>query len=628
MDPWKTDTAAIEERVVSEEKTEALVEQLGLWNQAYRDGKPLISDREYDDKVEELRTLDPDHVYLHTVEAESFDNKGQVRHAKPMLSTEKAYDRETLQRWLDRCLKAADQLGLPAPTIRVTPKLDGAAGHDNGTVLATRGNGLVGYDITEALHRGVVPIGGRGLGLGEIVMAQTYFETALADEFEHPRNLVVGILGSDTLSEPAKKALDAGQVHFVPYVNLACWRGDHQRFLEDLDTIRHDLRGQVDYALDGFVAEAEGEALREHMGATNHHYRWQIAIKERGETAETIVRAITWQTGRTGNVTPVLEVEPTRVSGATIQRITGHHAGLIKAQQIGPGARIQIIRSGEVIPKLEQVLEASDEVTVASECPSCGGALSWRNDFLVCTNHDACPAQVVNGLRHWFKMLGSADWFGPKSLQRLVDGGFDSLEKIYGLTEADCLNLDFGPGQSANFVEALATSRQTEVEDARFLAAFGIADLGLGDSRNLLRQFPLESLGELQAETLEAVHGFGTITSVRITEGLQARWGTIEHMLNLGFRLLPTPLAAAQEAVESPIAGKRIVFTGKMLLGTRDEMQAGARALGADVLSSVSGKTQILVAGEKASSGKIAKAEAAGAQILSEQEYLSLIGQA
>ena len=350
---------------------------------------------------------------------------------------------------------------------------------------------------------------------------------------------MVGILGSDTLSAPAKRALDAGKVHFVPYVNLACWRGDHEQssmnstpsgtiFGAKWTTPSMDLLPRLKASVCG------------NMGATNHHYRWQIAIKERGETAETTVRSITWQTGRTGNITPVLEVEPTRVSGATIQRITGHHAGLIKALQIGPGARIQIIRSGEVIPKLEKVLEPSSSVTIVSQCPSCGGPLTWRNDFLVCTNHSACPAQVVNGLRHWFKILGSADWFGPKSLQRLVDGGFDSLEKIYGLTEADALNLDFGPGQSANFVEALRISRQTEVEDARFLAAFGIPDLGIGDSRNLLRQSPLESLGTLQAETLEAVHGFGAITSVRITEGLQARWSTIEHMLNLGFRLLPT----------------------------------------------------------------------------------------
>jgi DNA ligase (NAD+) len=398
--------------------------------------------------------------------------------------------------------------------------------------------------------------------------------------------------------------------------------------LSNLDEIVGRLKESVDYMLDGMVAVALGDELRVHMGATSHHYRWQIAIKERGETAETVVERVVWQTGRTGNVTPVMEVAPTRISGATVRRVTAHHAGMIRDHHIGTGARIRIIRSGEVIPKLEEVLRPSLDLRIPSACPSCSSVLTWQKDFLRCTNHTDCPAQVVQGLRHWFRILETADWFGLKSLERIVAGGYRSLESIYAMQEADFVALEFGPVQSRNFVAALETSRRTPIDDARFLAAFGIADLGMGDSRNLLRHFPLKTLSELTEERLVEVKGFGAVTSKSIVEGLARRWSTIEHMLTLGFELEATPLEIDEVVVESPVAGLGIVFTGKMLSGDRKEMEARARELGARVQSSVSKNTDLLVTGEKPGASKLKKAEALGTRHLQEAEYRDLIGEA
>jgi len=605
---------------------DSLVQRLDRHNAEYRAGCPTIADSEYDALVEELRSAAPDHPLLHQVEVESFDNKTRVRHPTPMLSTNKAYTPQELQNFVDRVHKAAADLGADVPAFRVTPKLDGLAGRDDGEVLATRGDGQSGFDVTEAFARGVVPVGGRAPGVGEIVMAQSYFTKVLSKRFDHPRNLVVGIISSDTLSKDAAAALESGSVHFVRYDTLPRWTGTGAELIARASEITEELRVAVDYPLDGMVAEVMDPAIQTHMGSTHHHNRWQIALKERGETAETIVQEVLWQTGRTGKITPVLQVDPTRLSGATISRITAHHAGAVRDQAIGPGARIEIIRSGEVIPKLEKVLIASQQVSLPETCPSCAAALRWDNDFLRCPNAETCPAQVVHGIRHWFHILGNADWFGIKTVERLVAGGFTSLEKVYAMTGLDLYRMGFGPGQTDNLLGALEISRRASIPDARFLAAFGLADLGIGESRNLLKRFPLASLATLRAEELKAIKGFGDVTSERITEGLKARWSTIQHMLNLGFTLEPTPLVSEKEAFEGPIAGKNIVFTGAMELGTRSAMKAQAQELGANVQSAVSKNTDLLVHGSKPGGSKFNKATHLGIETLDERAYLTRIG--
>ena len=603
---------------------ERRVTELRAHNAAYRAGAPTIGDVEYDALVEELRALDADHPWLHQIEPEEMSGT-KVKHGSPMLSTEKAYDRDALARWVERVQKAAAELGVTDIEYKMTPKLDGLAGKDTGGVFATRGNGRVGTNITYAFERGVVPVGGRNQGVGEIVMSLSWFQENAAGLFDHPRNMCVGIISADVVNATGLKALEEGAVRFVPYTTLPTWRGDGEELIGRAGDITEELREQVDYALDGMVVEATHSALKAHMGATSHHNRWQIAIKERGETAITTINAITWQTGRTGNVTPVLLVEPVKVSGATIGRVTAHHAGMVRDLKLGSGARIQIIRSGEVIPKLEEVLDEAETVTLPSECPSCGNGLKWANDFLNCDNGTGCPAQVETGIRHWFKTLGTADNWGPKTITRVVAAGYGTLEQLYALTEQQLLDLDFGGGQTANLLAALQLSRGEQVEDARFLAAFGIKDLGVGDSRKLLAAFKLEELEELTEAQLSAVKGFGDVTSHSIVRGLQARWPTISHMLALGFNLEATPLASSAPTVSSAIAGKKVLFTGTMASRSRDDMKEEARTLGATVASSISKSLDLLVIGAKASAAKVKKATDAGVQVLTEEEYQALL---
>ncbi len=605
--------------------TEQLAALLQKYNDAYRSGQPLVDDATYDRLVEKLRGLDPQHPYLKQVEPETLPGRREARHPEPMLSTEKAYDRDQLERFVNRVLKEAVIIGVHSVTFKVTPKLDGLAGRDDGQVLASRGNGLVGYDISTAFDKGVVPVGGRGHGLGEIVVVKSYFDAQMADRFEHPRNMVVGIISSDTLNEDAQQALAEGQVRFVPYNQLPAWQGDGRRLLDELDRIRLEVLSDVDYPVDGLVVEVNNPEIKAHMGATAHHYRWQIAVKSRGETSVTTVNQIHWQVGRTGNVTPVMEVEPVSLSGATIRRVTAHHAGMVAKQMIGPGAKIEIIRSGEVIPKLERVVEPVKEVTLPQLCPACGLELTWRGDFLRCT-HMNCPAQTRQRISHWFRVLGTADWFGIKTIEKLVEAGYDSLEKIYAMAESDFVDMGFGPVQSRNLMQALMVSRTKSVEDWRFLAALGVPDLGVGDSRKLLRQVEIDKLVGIDADRIAQIDGFGPITSSAIAQGLEEVRDTFLHLMSLGFNLERSPLSAEEKFIQSPVAGKKIVFTGKMQRGSRDAMKAEAQRLGATVQTAVNKATDLLVCGEKVGQTKLDKAARLGIRRLSEEEYYQLIG--
>ena len=606
------------------DRIDKIVQTLKDYNEAYRKGSPIVSDAAYDQLVEALRNRDPDHPFLHAVEPEAFSGKKEIRHPMPMLSTDKAYTKKALERFVARVSKAAKATLIEDIVYRVTPKLDGLAGRDDGRILASRGNGEVGYDISNVFLKGVVPVGGRGLGVGEIVIKKSYFNEHLSAAFEHPRNMVVGIVSSDTLNEFAQKALEDQAVHFVPYSRLAFWEGDADILLRDMDAILTDLAGQTDYPMDGAVAEVTSPEIRDIMGATAHHYRWQIAIKTKGDTAVTEVDAVTWQVGRTGNVTPVMEVKPISLSGATIRRVTAHHAGMVRKEKIGRGSQIEIIRSGEVIPKLEKVLNPSQDVVLPSVCPVCQTPLVWRNDFLKCDNR-LCRAQMEQGISHWFKTLGNADWFGIKTIRKLVENGYDCLEKIYALTEAEFINMGFGPVQSKNLAEALDISRNKPVEDWRFLAALGISNLGTGDSRKLLSHMSLQDLLAADRSRIENINGFGGITSLSIHKGIQDLRETIDHMLALGFNLVISPLVHEMQPAESIIAGKGIVFTGKMRHGSREVMQSDARRLGARVQTAVSSTTDMLVCGGKVGAAKIAKARTLNVTILSEDDYIAVI---
>jgi len=611
---------------------EQLLEFLQICNALYRSGEPLISDTDYDFIfLAELRKRHPHHPYLETVEPEVIAVGKTVTLPEPMLSTEKTYTKSGIEKWLSRLEKAAKDLDVDFSTlmIRATPKLDGYAAYDDGKILYTRGDGRKGTDISRVFERGLI-VGGngqRGLGAGEIVVSQTYFNTYLADYFENSRNFQASIIKEKELEQHALEAIQNHAAVFFPFSQLPAWQGTAAEMLADFDHVAKSVYALVDYDVDGVVFELIGnEQIKKHLGATRHHHRWQIAYKNNVETAEVIVLNVIPQTSRSGRVNPVAELTPTKLSGAMISRATAHHYGMVKDLRIGKDALIELTRSGMVIPKIERVITPAKSLEIPNICPSCKSELAWDSDYLYCLNTTKCPAQIENTIEHFFRTLANVDGFGQKTVEKLHASGIDSVYAVYQLNMEQLQAMGFGDKTAQNLLDQLHRSRTEAIEDWRFLGAFGIHRMGLGNCERLLQHHHLLDIFNLTVEDVMNIEGFADKTSAAVVECLAKIKNDFMQIYQLGFNLIPTPLIAEQQQNISPISGKIIVFTGTMVRGKRDDMSKEAKRLGAKVASSVTGKTDFLVTGSDVGAAKIAAATEKGVRVIGEEEYLGLLG--
>ncbi|MEQ1530740.1 MAG: helix-hairpin-helix domain-containing protein [Methylococcales bacterium] len=606
-----------------------LLEFLQLSNALYRGGAPLISDYLYDSVfLAELQKRDPQHEFLQAVEPElSFAGK-TVTLPEHMLSTEKAYSRNAIEKWLARIEKAAQECQVQPENLqfRATPKLDGYAAYDDGHALYTRGDGRKGTDISRVFERGLQVAGNglRGQGAGEIVVSQSYFNTYLAEYFENSRNFQASIIKEKDLEQHALEAIQNQAALFYPFAQLPNWTGSAADLSSNFSDIVEQVLGFVDFDVDGVVFEVTDEVVKQYLGATRHHHRWQIAFKNNIESAEVQVLSVTPQTSRSGRVNPVAELEPTKLSGALISRATAHHYGMVKELGIGPGTVIELTRSGLVIPKIERVIRPADP-QIPEHCPSCGSDLVWDSDYLYCLNSIQCPAQIENSIEHFFRTLANIDGFGQKTIEKLHAAGVGSVYAVYQLTVTQLQDMGFGDKTAQNLLAQLQRSRMEAIEDWRFLGAFGIYRMGLGNCERLLQHHQLLDIFNLTIDDVIAIEGFAEKTGALVVSCLAGIKEDFLRLYELGFNLVETPPAVQQQATLSAIAGKTIVFTGTMQHGKRDDMKKEAKRLGAKVAGSVTGNTDFLVTGTDVGVAKINAASEKGVQVLSEQEYLALM---
>ena len=612
-----------------EHSWEELETLLKVANALYRSGYPIIEDETYDEYLNYFKTHDPDNPYLLNVEPEVLIDSKTVRLPKKMLSTDKAYSFEEIKKWTERITKAASEIDFDQNLIRirVTPKLDGYAAYDDGITLYTRGDGTRGQDITRAFERGlkVAENAGRGLGPGEIVIKKSYFDEVLSEKFENSRNIQAAIIAEKKVDEDVQKAIDEGACVFYPFSLLENWTGSIEELLSNFESILEDIWNSVDFDVDGLILESTNEPIKEHMGSTRKFHRWQIAFKVNDATAEVEVLEVVPQTSRTGRVSPVAVLVPTKLSGATLSRATVHHYSMVKTKGVGPGAIIKLVRSGLVIPKIEEVIKPA-EPELPKNCPSCGAHLIWEGDHLMCPNKSDCPAQTENTLIHFFKTLGNVDGFGPKVIEKIANQGIKHIHEIYQIPKDQFVEFGFGDKTSQNLIDQLQVSREIEIEDWRFLAAFGVTRLAGGNCEKLLQHYDVVQVFEISVEDMVKIDGFAQLSAEAIVEGLANVREEFFKVYSLGFNLSVTPKESDRESSDSPIAGAVVVFTGSMQQGSRDDMEKNAKALGAKVAKSVTGKTTFLVTGDKVGETKIKAARDKGVKVLTEQEYLNLIG--
>ncbi len=615
-----------------------LIEFVTRLNESYRHGDPLITDAEYDHVVlAELEQRDPENEFLNKVEDEGASSVAEgktVTLPATMLSTNKAYGKDPIDAWINRLSKAANEVNLPIDDIilRVTPKLDGFASYDDGERMYTRGNGIRGTDISYVVKHGLKRYRGaeRGLGAGEIVVDPIYFNDHLSDDFSNTRNVIAGVL-REKPEATVQKAISEGGVVFAPFASLDAKECSIAEFNRDFDEIIDTAKKTVNFDIDGVIIEVTNNELKQHMGATQKAHRWMIALKENEAPVSIKVLSVTPQTSRKGRVVPVLELEPTVVTGVTVSRVTGHNYTNIQESSIGSGAVIKLVRSGLVIPKIVGV-EQQSSPDIPDDCPSCGESLVWGNESdgtemdLVCENTESCPAQALKRLLHWFTTLENIDGFGPSTIEKLSASGVKSIPEIYKMSALDFKRIGFGDKTSENLVSELERSRTEAVEDYRFLAAFGIRTLGRSMGEKILSHHRIDDIFELSVDDLITIDKVGKKKAECITHGLAHIQDSYRMLKSeLGFNLIVTPLLSEKETLSNPIAGKTLVFTGTMLEKSRKEMTNEAKALGATVGSGVTGNTDFLVIGEKVGASKTNAAKKHGTTILTEKEYISLL---
>ena len=634
-----------------------LAELLAHHNHRYWDlHAPEISDYDFDRLVNALRAVAPHHPVLDSM-GPSLSGKG-VKHKVPMLSLDKCYSDDDLDKWATTFVGDAVMM----------PKFDGIAcslHYDSKGVLVravTRGDGVMGEDITvNAREIADVP---RTLHApqsvevrGEVFMRLSVFAKYKAEGMANPRNLAAGAIKQ---KDPKKSA--AYGLNFAGYDVVGTNAKTHDEELKwlvaagfspiDYEVVpKADLRAayqrvaakrpSLDYEIDGVVFKTNRNDEQDRLGCTAHHPRYALAYKFQGDSGTSVLRAVEWSVARTGAITPVAVVDPVSLSGVTVTRASLHHPGFITKLGLSLGAEVVMMRRGGVIPNVEFVSKAGDTpVALPAACPACGSPTVMRDDFLFCTTPKTCRGVQLGMLGHFAAstdMLG----FGDTILQQAFDAGFlRSVKDFYTLKATDLASLDRCGDKVAQKLVKEVDKRRT-LDLATFLRALGIPDLGKNVSKILAEKYQtLDAVLAVTEAEFSQVHGIGAVIAHNVVQGLKDNADLIHDLrayVTLSAPLAVAPGAAAGGAATGAFAGMTFVFTGKMATLERKGAESLVATMGGAALDAVNKALTYLVVGdlkkpgEKSTKEKAAdKLVAAGStmKIISETDFLSMVDDA
>ena len=628
-----------------------LAHELMRHKRLYYAGHPEISDQDYDKLEDELRKLSPEHPVLDFVGTDITSTSAKASHEIPMLSLQKAYDEKTLFSWKGK----HEVVGCW--------KLDGnslALIYENGrlTMAKTRGNGRIGEEVTDKA-RWVGAINPKLKEDGNVeVRGELFCRLASFGELSsemvrlglerpsNPRNIVAGILGRKTHGDLARffdfcafevipkdqKLRFSSEWQKIEWLKQAGFALPGPRLLSDesdvatyLEEVKDIMEGD-DIMLDGAVFTYNDIDVHEDLGATSHHPRYRMSFKWQGETACACISRVIWATSRYGVVTPVAMIEPVSLSGAKITNITLHNALNVMNNNIKAGDEIEIVRSGEVIPKFLRVVTAQDgSYELPDRCPSCGENLSFDGVRLRCPASDRCPAQNLRSILNFIKCM-EIDDLSEKRLEKMIELGLvSSIPDLYRLTEDHLLTL---PSTKQKMAKKLLKNIEASKERplAQFLCGLSIEGTGLTSFEKLLDHFhDLKSLQAATVEQIESISGFAKKTAEQIVEGLAARHTLIDQLLAVGVSPTIENVQTTLDGRPLPLAGRQFVITGKLSM-PRSELENLIKRSGGKPTSAVSQHTFALVTNETDSaSTKMRKARELGIKVLNEQDLLTLI---
>ncbi|MDA1276672.1 MAG: NAD-dependent DNA ligase LigA [Verrucomicrobia bacterium] len=652
----------------------------------YNLANPAITDPEYDRLYRRLLDIEKEFPDLITADSPSQRVGGaplkefkSVQHLNPMLSLDNTYSENELREFVSRVRRL-----LPGESLDwiVEPKVDGVAislRYENRVfaIGVTRGDGTTGDDITANLRtiRSIplrLPDGAPNMieVRGEVYLTRTGFAKLNDDRialgeppFANPRNAATGSLKQLDTRAVAKRPLDIviygvgvvepkqqdldRQAVVLEYLKTLGFKTPERTWpchspdllidaIRELDEIRHSFP----YETDGAVIKLDSFLLRERAGFTAKSPRWAIAFKYAAEQAETKLKAVTIQVGRTGALTPVAELEPVLVAGSTVSRATLHNEEEMRRKDIRIGDTLVIEKAGEVIPAVVSVVlskrSGNEKLFLfPNKCPECEAKVSrsiGQGDepsgvVLRCTNSD-CPAQVRGRIEHWCRR-GAMDIEGGGDvlIGQLVRAGLvRNAADLYTLRLDQVAGLErMGEKSALNFLHGLEASKQRDLW--RLIFGLGIFHVGTGVAKSLARNFAsLDDLRRASREQLTEISEVGDVIAASLAQWFAdpRNQELLERLREAGLNFqssLHTVTAAPKR-----FSGKTFVLTGTLPSLSRDEAAARIESLGGKVSGSVSKKTDYVVAGDEAGS-KLEKAQKLGVSILDEAEFLKLCGE-
>ena len=654
----------------------------------YEHDAPAITDSEYDALRAELRGIEAAHPELatsdsptQTVGGKASSRFGKVAHSVPMLSLDNAFSDENVAEFVARIrrfLRLDEDEPVPCTA---EPKIDGLSAslrYENGRFVrgATRGDGRVGEDVTRNLATlDDVPNMLSGDGWpdvlevrGEVYISHADFaamnaaqEAAGEKTYMNPRNAAAGSLRQIDPAVSATRPLrffayawgevsaPIAETQFGAIEQLAAWG-----FATNPGTRLHDsveamlahyreieeARSGLGYDIDGVVYKVNRLDWQERLGFVGRAPRWAVAHKFPAEKAVTTVEDITVNVGRTGALSPLAHLAPVNIGGVIVSKATLHNEDEIARLGVKVGDTVRVQRAGDVIPQILEVVKdgGCEPFTLPTQCPACGAdAVRAEDDkgkrdvVRRCVNSLSCPAQALEYLKYFVSRPAfDIDGLGEKQVEHFFErGNVMEPADIFTLeARNDRLKLEeregFGETSTRNLFAAIDARR--EIGLARFVRSLGVRHVGQGNADLLARHFrswdTLYASALAGTEEMLSIDGIGASAADALHDFFVA-----DRSRGALARLLEQVSVRDAERVsdDSPIAGKTVVFTGKLERMSRDEAKAQAQKLGAKVSGSVSGKTDYLVAGPGAGS-KLKKAEAAGVTVLTEEAWLEMVG--
>lgn len=638
-----------------------IVKQLNQWAYEYYVlDKPTVADTQYDALYDQLVLLEkqtgvvlPDSP-THRVGGEPLKNFVQHKHLKRLYSLDKVQSFGELQEWMQKVNKAVGEVEFTVElkydglTINVTYEDGNFAG------AATRGNGIVGEDVTEQVKtiKTVplsIPFKGKcelqGEGIMRLSALEKYNREHPKDILKNARNAAAGAIRNLDPKVTAQRNLDVvfysngyeeglqvhSQTQLVKFLQengmLTNYVFKRAKTFEEVKAVINyigEKRSSFDFLIDGVVIKINDFAVREKLGYTDKFPKWAIAYKFDAEQVTTKLNQVEWQVGRTGKLTPIGKLDAVELCGATIRRATLNNFGDILRKKLKTNALVFVRRSNDVIPEvLGAAEEGGEEIVRPTVCPACGFPLQEVGANLYCVNAENCRPQIVARLSHYCEK-GACDIEGlsDKTVNLMVDKlDVRSVADLYRLTKEQLLTLEgFKDKKAQNVVDAVEKSKNVALP--QFIYALGLDNVGTVTAKDLAAMFgSVDNLQKATMEQLTSIDGIGDVVAEGIVQYFKESQNLeiIRQLKEAGIN----PQMHLQEK-KGPFLGKKVVLTGSLSHYTRSEASKIIESLGGEVSSTVSKTVNLVVAGEDAGS-KLQKAQSLGIEIIDEQQFDSIV---